>query len=169
MKVRTINFSNYDDDADGYIPELYVINRSNNSRKVISNYKIVNNNEKLNCGDANDTFNEDKISINNETTIVNDSNMNCNDADDTLNEENKISKNNKTTILKDTNVNGNNESYKSFESNSNSDEEDDLKLGDAEYTVKSGDVSKNIEEEDFYGPTFFQKGTHWVCTNKIFN
>lgn len=165
LKVRTINLSNYDDDADGYIPELYVLNNSNNSSKVISNYNIINNNEKLNCGDANDTFNEDKINMNNETTILNDSN--CNDADDTLNDENKISRNNKITILNNSNMKGDDESYKSFESDSNSDEEDDLKLED--YTVKPGDITKSIEEEEFYGPAFFQKGTHWVCTNKIFN
>lgn len=163
MKVRTVNFSNYDDDADGYNPELYVLNSVNNSSKVISNY-----NEKLNCDDANDTFNENKVSMNNETTILNDSEINCDDTDATLNEEDKICTNNKTTILNNSYMNSDDdESYKSNESSSYSDEEDDLKLRNEDYTVKSGGVSKNIDEEDFYGPTFFQRGTHWVCTNKM--
>ncbi|VVC33262.1 Hypothetical protein CINCED_3A011483 [Cinara cedri] len=164
LKVRTVNFSNYDNDGDNYIPELYVLNSVQNS-KLISNYNIiVNNNEKLNCDDADNTFNGDEISMNNATTILNDSNITFDDADDTFNEEDKMNMNNETMLPNDSNINCDNESCKSIESSSNSNEKGDVKLDGEECTAKPEDVSKNIEEEDFYGPAFFQQCTHWTIS-----
>jgi len=117
-KVRTINFSNYDDDIDGYNPELYVLKSVGNKNKIIGNCDVVKNDEKINCDDA--------------------------DENKTLNESNISS--------------GDDESYKSDDSSTYSDQDKSNNAG------KSGDLPKNMDEEDFYGPAFFQKSTHWVCS-----
>lgn len=114
-KVRTINFSNYDDDIDGYNPELYVLKSVANRSKILGNCDLVKNDEKINSDDT--------------------------DESKTLNESN---------------ISGD-ESYKSDGSSSYSDQDKSNNAG------KSGDLTKTIDEEDFYGPAFFQKSTHWVC------
>lgn len=76
--------------------------------------------------------------------MKNDKKINCDEADE-----------NKT--LNESNISSDDESYNSDNSSTYCDED---KLNNA---GKSGDVQKNIDEEDFYGPTFFQKSTHWVC------
>lgn len=123
LKVRTINFSNYDDDFSGYNPELYVL-KNVVSNNVISNY-VVNNEKKFNFDDANENISK----IDDESSTLNESNENRDD-----------------------------ESLKSIESNTNSDEE----KSDSE--IQSGDALKNIDDDDLYGPSFFQKNTHWVCS-----
>jgi len=115
-KVKTINFSNCDDDVDGYNPELYVLKSVINRNKILGNCDEVKNDEKINCDDA--------------------------DENKTINESN---------------INSDGESYKSDSSSANSDQDKSYNAG------KSGDLPKNIDEEDFYGPAFFQKSTHWVC------
>lgn len=89
--------------------------------------------------------------------VKNDESFNCDDMDITINEsipnvDNEVS--NKTN----SNKNSDDDSSKSFEPNTSSDDEE------KSYNPKktSADASKTNEEEDFYGPTFFQKGTHWV-------
>lgn len=104
-----------------------------NSSKVIKNYNIVNNDEKVNCDvkthdNANETI-DHKIITDNKSTNLNDSNTN---SDDELSLDKNCSKNN-----------------------------------DEESSDKSADESKNIDDEDYYGPTFFQKSTHWVCTQSF--
>lgn len=118
-KVRTINFSNYDNDVCGYNPELYVLKNVANSTKVISNY-LVNNDKTCN---ADETMNGSDINIDETSTTLNDFNI---DSDD--------------------------ESLKSVELSENGDEE------------KSEDRSKNIDDDDLFGPSFFQSSIHWVCT-----
>lgn len=128
LKVRTINFSNYDDDVYGYNPELYVLKNVSNSSKVISNYNIANNDEKLNC-DVN-TYN---------------------DADEII--KHKTNMDNKSSILNDSITNSDDESSVDKNCSKNNDEEGSDK----------SDESKYIEDDDYYGPTFFQNSTHWVC------
>ncbi|CAI6361614.1 unnamed protein product [Macrosiphum euphorbiae] len=113
-KVRTINFSNCDDDLDGYNPELYVLKSVIDRNKILGNCDEVKNDEKINCDDT--------------------------DENKTLNESN---------------ISGDGESYKSDDSSANSDQDKSYNAG------KSGDLLKNIDEEDFYGPAFYQKSTHW--------
>lgn len=125
MKVRTVNFSNCDDDFDGYNPELYILKTVTNKSKVINNYNVVNRNEKLN----------DYV-------------------DGSINGSKRIGDDESVTV---SNMNSDDESYKCEESGSNSDEENTIS------GIKSGDASRNIDEEDYYGPTFFQRSTHWVC------
>lgn len=121
-KVRTINFSNYDDDIDGYNPELYVLKSVANRSKILGNCDLVKNDEKINSDDT--------------------------DERKTLNESN---------------ISGD-ESYKSDGSSSYSDQDKSNNAG------KSGDLTKTIDEEDFYGPAFFQKSTHWsVSTSDWMN
>ncbi|KAE9535993.1 hypothetical protein AGLY_007894 [Aphis glycines] len=115
-KVRTINFSNCDDDVEGYDPELYVLKSVINRNKIIGNCDLVKKDEQSNCDDTNE---------------------------------------NKT--LNESNVSSDDESYKSVDSSTYSDQDKSNNVG------KSGDVPKNIDEEDFYGPSFYQKSTHWVC------
>lgn len=115
-KVRTINFSNYDDDVDGYNPELYVLKSVINRSKILGDCDILKNDKKINCDEAD------------ENKTLNESNMSSDD-----------------------------ESYKSNNSSIYCDQDKSNNTG------KSGDLQKNIDEEDFYGPTFFQKSTHWVC------
>lgn len=115
-KVRTINFSNCDDDLYGYNPELYVLKSVINRNKILGNCDEVKNDENINCDDT--------------------------DENKTLNESN---------------ISGDGESYKSDDSSANSDQDKSYNAG------KSGDLLKNIDEEDFYGPAFYQKSTHWVC------
>jgi len=126
LKVRTINFSNCDDDVHGYNPDLYVLrNVSNTSKEVGTNYE-----GKLNYDDVDETINRNKINDKNKKNIVrNKSNINIDDN-----------------------------SFKSNESSTNSDDENLIN------SVTSGDALKNIDDEDFYGPMFFQRSTHWVCT-----
>jgi len=54
-------------------------------------------------------------------------------------------------------MSGDGESFKSDDLSANSDQDESYNAG------KSGDLPKNIDEEDFYGPDFYQKSTHWVC------
>lgn len=44
------------------------------------------------------------------------------------------------------------------EISANSSDEDKLNN-----TFKPGDYLKNLDDEDLYGPSFFQNSTHWVC------
>lgn len=131
MKVRTVNFSNCDDDVDGYNPDLYVINNVANNSKVINDCNFVNN----------ETSNFDMDS--------------SKYADQTV-------KKKKTKMdderLDDSNINSGDESSKSVESSANSDQNKPNNV------TKPGDPSKTIEEEDYYGPAFFQRCTHWVCS-----
>jgi hypothetical protein len=96
-------------------------------------------------------------------TIIDNTNV-CNDVDncDEIAEEKPKRKTKKTT-LDDSNSNSDNESFKSVESGTNSDEEK------SNFAPKSGDVYKSIDEEDVYGPTFSQRSTHWVCTIIVLN
>lgn len=126
-KVRTINFSNYDNDVCGYNPELYVLKNVANSTKVISNY-VVNNDKKLNCCNTDETINGSDINMEETSTTLNDFNI---DSDD--------------------------ESMKSVEMSENGDEE------------KSADLSKNIDDDDLFGPSFFQSSIHWVCICYLIN
>lgn len=64
---------------------------------------------------------------------------------------------NKSQSYNDSNTCSDDESYKSDKSSTCSDQDKSYKAG------KSTDVPKKEEEEDVYGPTFFQKSTHWVC------
>lgn len=131
LKVRTVNFSNCDDDVDGYNPDLYVINNVSNSCKVIKDCNFV----------SNDTSNSDMDSSKYADRTVN---KNKSKVDD--------------EHLDDSFVNSGDESSKSFESNENSDQ------NKSNNVTKPGDPSKTIEEEDYYGPAFFQRCTHWVCS-----
>lgn len=128
LKVRTINFSNCNDDVEGYNPELYILKSVTNSNKIISNNSVVNNDSKLN----NDVDN----------------------CDNTVRKKLKVKA--KKTTLNDSL--SDDESFKFVESDTNSDEEK------SNFVEKSGDISKSIDEDDLYGPTFFQRSTHWVCT-----
>lgn len=124
-----MNFSNCDDDFEGYNPELYVLKSVANNSKIIDKCNAMNHNEKLNGADEDDngSINEGKINGDDESITLNVSNMNSDD-----------------------------ESYK-FESSLNSDDEKSINA------LKSGDGIKSIDEEEYYGPTFFQRSTHWVC------
>lgn len=115
-KVRTINFSNCDDDVEGYDPELYILKSVINRNKILGNCDLVKKDEQTNFDDTNE---------------------------------------NKT--LNESNISSDDESYKSVDSSTYSDQDKSNNAG------KSGDISKNIDEEDFYGPSFYQKSTHWVC------
>lgn len=130
LKVRTINFSNCNDDVEGYNPELYVLKSVANISKIISKNNVMKNDSKLN----NDVDN----------------------CDDIVKKKPKIKVKKNTHY--DSNTNSDDESFKSVESGTNSDEEK------SNFATKTGDVSKSIDEEDVYGPTFFQRSTHWVCT-----
>lgn len=121
-KVRTINFSNYDNDVSGYNPELYILKNVANSTKVISNY-VVNNDKTLSSCNADETMNGSDINMDETSTTLNDFNI---DSDD--------------------------DSLKSVEQSENSDEE------------KSEDPLKNIDDDDLFGPSFFQSSIHWVST-----
>jgi len=83
------------------------------------------------------------------------------DADETINENKINKKNKKSTAHNDSDINSDDESFKYDESSTNSDDENSF---DA---MKSGDALKNIDDEDFYGPMFLQKSTHWVCTHLL--
>ncbi|XP_015366814.1 PREDICTED: uncharacterized protein LOC107163755 isoform X2 [Diuraphis noxia] len=119
-KVRTINFSNCDNDVEGYNPELYVLKSVTNRNKILGDCDILKNDKKINCDEAD------------ENKTLNESNMSSDD-----------------------------ESYKSDNSSTYCDQDN---------AGKSGDLQKNIDEEDFYGPTFSQKSTHWsVSTSNWMN
>lgn len=115
-KIRTINFSNCDDDVEGYDPELYVLKSVINRNKILGNCDLVKKGEQTNCDDTNE---------------------------------------NKT--LNESNISSDDDSYESVDSSMYSDQDKSHNAG------KSGDVPKNIDEEDFYGPSFYQKSIHWVC------
>ncbi|XP_025193705.1 uncharacterized protein LOC112593511 [Melanaphis sacchari] len=122
-KVRTINFSNCDDDVEGYNPELYVLKSVINRNQILDNCDLVKNDEKINSNDTN------------EKKALNESNLSSDD-----------------------------ESYKSVDSSTYSDQDKSNNAG------KSGDIPKNTDEEDFYGPGFYQKSTHWsVSTSDWMN
>lgn len=93
--------------------------------------------------------------INKEVFMNDDKKLNYN-ADETINGE-KMYK--KSTTCTKSNINSDEESFKSVRL-STDDENDDKSSFDV---IKSGDTLKTIDEEDFYGPIFFQKSTHWVC------
>ncbi|XP_060869788.1 uncharacterized protein LOC132944454 isoform X2 [Metopolophium dirhodum] len=95
-------------------------------------------------------INRNKI-LGNCDEVKNDEKINCDDTDE-----------NKT--LNESNISGDGESYKSDNSSANSDQDKSYSAG------KSGDLLKNIDEEDFYGPAFYQKSTHWsVSTSDWMN
>lgn len=102
LKVRTINFTNYDDDILGYDPELYVLKNVVDTSIEVSDYNVVIKGSKGLIG-----------------------------MDDTIDDEELC-------------ANG-------------SDEE---KFNN---TSKLVDYLRNLDDEDLYGPSFFQKSIHWVC------
>lgn len=110
---------------------------------------------KLYVINTNLTNNSSKVS---NFDVINDDKLNYDDADETIN-ENKINVDDDIDETIDENKMNIDDDYifNNVKSNTNSDEE---KLNNV---VKSEDILKNIDEEDLYGPTFFQKSTHWVC------
>lgn len=90
----------------------------------------------INYDDSDETIKRNKIKIDDENITINNSNV-VSDDDDVDNDDDN--------------------DYDYVVSKTNSDEDKSNNV------VKSDNVLKNVDEEDLYGPTFYQKGTHWVC------
>lgn len=78
----------------------------------------------------------------------------CDNIDESLSEQQTTKK------TSDLNVNSDDDSSKSYEPNPSCDEEE--KSNENTMKTPSKDSYKFIDEEELYGPHFFQKGTHWV-------
>ncbi|XP_050421092.1 uncharacterized protein LOC126833675 isoform X3 [Adelges cooleyi] len=174
-KVRSINFFNCNDDLNDYNPELFVLSSSLSNNKTKTS-DIVNKIESFNdsvdeCCDLDESINSEKFKCDNDKMKVDNSYANSDDDDDddddTNNRDGTVDKNNFDGD-NDKN-NGHDDDYEASATDSNTSDEELSNLGKKKKKLNNNHKNSEedfklkdcCEDDELYGPSFFQSGIHW--------
>lgn len=172
--MRSINFFNCNDDLNDYNPELFVLSSSLNNNKTKTS-DIVNKIESFNdsvdeCCDLDESINSEKFKCDNNKMKVDNSyaNSDDDDDDDTNNRDGTVDKNNFDGD-NDKN-NSHDDDYEASATDSNTSDEELSNLGKKKKKLNNNHKNSEedfklkdcCEDDELYGPSFFQSGIHWV-------
>ncbi|XP_050546484.1 uncharacterized protein LOC126908455 isoform X2 [Daktulosphaira vitifoliae] len=151
-KMRSINFLNCNDDFHNYNDELFVLT-SSDSNNIVVNSDIVNKT-------VSDTMMDDSFDLDENEKINTTSDADCCEEN---NEENDYNMNDNDGI-DNSNCDLSSEHLNLSDNEVSNTKRKKKKVKEHNQNIEEELILKDQEDEDFYGPSFFQSGIHWSIT-----